>query len=184
MLLDQKRTKRVVQIVAILTSIAFVGTIFIVMGIVLFGGGSSPEREQVDEQRAIVDDNPQSADAWQQLASAHIAAGDLQEAVVAARQAVELAPNSFRNVSTLVLALQQAGDEDAAVDALQDFTAANPRNSEAFLQLGVAASAIGRTAVARLAFQRYLQLEPDSARADFVRQQLQALGGAPAPPGG
>lgn len=184
MLLDQKRTKRVVQVVAILTSIAFVGTIFIVMGIVLFGGGSSPEREQVNEQRAIVDDNPQSADAWQQLANAHIAAGDTQEAIDAARRAVELAPGSFRNVSTLVLALQEAGDEDAAVDALQGFTAANPRNSEAFLQLGVAAAGLGRTAVARLAFQRYLQLEPDSARADFVRQQIQELQGSAAAAGG
>lgn len=180
MLLDEKRTKRIVQVVAILTSIAFAGTIFVVMGIVFFGGGSSPERDQVNELKGVVERNPQNADAWQQLASAHIAAGDTQEAVDAAERSVQLAPESFRNVSTLVLARQEAGDRDGAVDALQDFTNANRTNSEAYLQLGVSAQAIGRTAVARLAFQRYLELEPDSARAEFVREQLQTLSGTPA----
>jgi tetratricopeptide (TPR) repeat protein len=180
-LLDEKRTKRIVQVVAILTSIAFAGTIFVVMGIVFFGGGSSPERDQVNELKGLVERQPQNADAWQQLASAHIAAGDTQEAVAAAERSVELAPESFRNVSTLVLALQEAGDTGGAVDALEEFTNANRTNSEAFLQLGVSAQAIGRTAVARLAFQRYLELEPDSSRAEFVREQLQTLaGGTPA----
>jgi tetratricopeptide (TPR) repeat protein len=174
-LLDQKRTKRIVQVVAILTSIAFAGTIFVVMGIVLFAGGSSPEREQVEDLQVLVQRQPDDADAWQQLASAHIAAGDQQEAVDAARRSVELEPDSFRNVSTLALALQEAGNQDGAVDALQEFTDRNRDNSEAFLQLGQAAQAIGRVTIARLAFQRFLQLEPDSARAEFVREQLQTL---------
>ena len=180
MLLDEKRTKRIVQVVAILTSIAFAGTIFVVMGIVFFGGASSPERDQVNELKGLVEREPRNADAWQQLASAHIAAGDTQEAVEAAERSVALAPDSFRNVSTLVLALQEADDPGGAVDALQEFTNENRTNSEAYLQLGVSAQAIGRTAVARLAFQRYLALEPDSSRADFVREQLQTLSGAPA----
>jgi tetratricopeptide (TPR) repeat protein len=180
-LLDQKRTKRIVQVVAILTSIAFAGVIFVVLAVVLLGGGASPERDQVNEQRALVEREPDNADAWQQLASAHIAAGDTQEAIDAAQRSVELAPSSFRNVSTLVLALQEAGQNEAAVDALQRFTAANPENSEAFLQLGVSAAAIGRNQIARLSFQRYLQLEPDSARAEFVQQQIAQLNGT-APP--
>ena len=36
MLLDQKRTKRTVQVVAVLTSIAFAGVIFVVLGLILF----------------------------------------------------------------------------------------------------------------------------------------------------
>jgi tetratricopeptide (TPR) repeat protein len=176
-LLDEKRTKRIVQVVAILTSIAFAGTIFVVMGIVFFGGASSPERDQVNDLRSLVEREPQNADAWQQLASAHIAAGDTQEAIDAAERSVQLAPDSYRNVSTLVLARQEAGDREGAVDALQRFTNENRTNSEAYLQLGVSAQAIGRTAVARLAFQRYLELEPDSARAEFVREQLQNLSG-------
>lgn len=175
MLLDEKRTKRIVQVSAILTSLAFVGTIFIVMGIVLFGGGSSPERDQVNDLKSRVEDQPNNADLWQQLASAYIGAGDMPEAVDAARTAVKLAPKNFRNVSTLVLALQESGDQSGAIDALQQFTNENRTNSEAFLQLGQAAQVAGRTTIAILAYQRFLQLEPGSARADFVRQQLQTL---------
>lgn len=181
MLLDEKRTKRVVQVVAILTSIAFVGTIFVVLAIVLFGGGASPERDQVNEIRSLVEDAPDNADLWQQLASAHIAAGDQQEAVDAAERAVELQPDSLRNVSTLTLALQQAGDAEGAVDVLQEFTNRNRDNAEAFLQLGQSAQAVGRTAVARLAYQRFLQLEPESARAESVRELLAQLSGEALP---
>lgn len=181
MLLDEKRTKRVVQVVAILTSIAFVGTIFVVLAIVLFGGGASPERDQVNEIRSLVEDAPDNADLWQQLASAHIAAGDQQEAVDAAERAVELQPDSLRNVSTLTLALQQAGDAEGAVDVLQEFTNRNRDNAEAFLQLGQSAQTVGRTAVARLAYQRFLQLEPESARAESVRELLAQLSGEALP---
>ena len=177
MLLDQKRTKRIVQVAAILTSIAFVSTIFVVLGIVLFGGGSSPERDQVNELKALVNRQPDDADLWQQLASAHIAAGDTEESIAAGRRAVELEPDNFRNVSILVLALRESGDESAAVDVLEEYTQANRTNAEAFLQLGQAASAVGRTTIARLAYQRFLELEPDSTRADFVRQQIDSLPG-------
>ncbi|MEQ8833724.1 MAG: tetratricopeptide repeat protein [Miltoncostaeaceae bacterium] len=183
MLLDEKRTKRIVQVVAILTSIAFVGTIFVVLAIVLFGGGASPERDQVNEIQSLVEDAPENADLWQQLASAHIAAGDQQEAVDAAQRSVDLAPDSFRNVSTLALALQQAGDDEGAVDALQEFTNRNRQNAEAFLQLGQAAQGVGRTAVARLAYQRFLDLEPESARAEAVRELLAQLTGQALPDG-
>lgn len=182
MLLDEKRTKRTVQVVAILTSIAFVGTIFVVLAIVLFGGGASPERDQVNDIRVQVERAPDNADLWQQLASAHVAAGDTQEAIDAAQRSVELEPDSFRNVSTLVLALQQSGNNDGAVDALQEFTNRNRQNAEAFLQLGQTAQAAGRTTVARLAYQRFLELEPESARAEAVQDLLAQLSGVPALP--
>lgn len=178
MLLDEKRTKRTVQIVAILTSIAFVGTIFVVLGIVLFGGGASPERDQVNELKSQVRNAPENPDLWQQLASAHVAAGDTEEAVAAAREAVELAPSSFRAVSTLVLALQESGEPEAAVDALQEFTNRNRDNAEAYLQLGQSAQDLGRTAVARLAYQRFLQIEPDGSRSELVKELLNNLTGA------
>lgn len=180
MLLDQKRTKRIVQVAAIVTSIAFAGTIFVVMGLIFFGGGNSPEQDQINELKGIVDDRPQDPDAWQQLASAYIAGEQHQEAVAAAIRSVDLAPKSYRNVSTLALALQSAGNPQGAVDALEDFTARNPKNAEAFLQLGQSAAQIGRTNVARLAYQRFLELEPNSTQAEFVQAQLAELTGSPA----
>lgn len=165
---------------AILTSIAFAGTIFVVMGLIFFGGGSSPERDQINELKGIVDDQPENPDAWQQLASAYLAAEENAEAVAAAIRSVELAPTSYRNISTLALAMQSAGNPEGAVDALQRFTARNPKNAEAFLQLGQSAAQIGRTNVARLAYQRFLQLEPESTQAEFVQAQLAELTGTPA----
>lgn len=165
------------QVAAIATSIAFAGTIFVVMGLIFFGGGSSPEQDQINELKGIVQDQPENPDAWQQLASAYIAAEDHDEAVAAALRSVELAPSSYRNASTLALAMQSAGNPEGAVDALQRFTARNPKNAEAFLQLGQAAAQIGRTNVARLAYQRFLQLEPNSTQAEFVQAQLAELSG-------
>ena len=177
MLLDQKRTKRTVQVVAILTSLAFAGTIFVVMGLVFFGGGSSPERDQVNELKELVKDNPDDADLWQQLASAHIAAGDKQEAIEAGTRSVELDPASFRSASTLVLAYQEAGDDAGAVKVLSDFTKRNPKNSDGFLALGQTAQQAGQTDIARLAFQRFLALEPDGTQADLVREMLDRMNG-------
>ncbi|MEQ9092930.1 MAG: hypothetical protein RLN63_02375, partial [Miltoncostaeaceae bacterium] len=55
--------------------------------------------------------------------------------------------------------------------------------AEAFLQLGQAAQGVGRTAVARLAYQRFLDLEPESARAEAVRELLAQLTGQALPDG-
>ena len=186
MLLDQKRTKRIVQVVAILTSLAFAGTIFVVMGLVFFGGGSSPERDQVNELKELVKDNPDDGDAWQQLASAHIAAGDKAEAVAAGIRSIELEPTSFRNASTLVLAFEEAGDPAGAIKVLSDFTKRNPKNTDGFLALGQTAQQAGQTDIARLAYQRFLKLEPDGTQADLVRDQLALLqgGGATVTTGG
>lgn len=175
MLLDQKRTKRIVQVVAILTSIAFAGTIFVVMGLVLFGGGSSPEREVVDEAKSLVERQPDQADSWDQLASAHLAAEEYEEALVAARRAVELAPDSYRTLGTLVLVLNETGRSDEAIDALEDFTRRHPDHVDAFLQLGTQAQDANRNNVARLAYIAFLRLEPDSSRAETVRQLLEQL---------
>lgn len=184
MLLDQKRTKRIVQVVAILTSLAFAGTIFVVMGLVFFGGGSSPERDQVNELKELVKDNPDDADAWQQLASAHISAGDKEDAITAAQRAVELQPAVFRNASTLSQAYTEAGDTDGAIRALSDFTESNPKNPDGFLALGQTAEQAGRVAIARLAYQQFLKLEPESVQADMVRNLLAQLTGTTTTTGG
>ena len=47
MLLDQKRTRRTVQVVAIITSVAFLGVIFIVLGLIFLGGGGQSAEDQI-----------------------------------------------------------------------------------------------------------------------------------------
>ena len=186
MLLDQKRTKRTVQIVAILTSIAFAGVIFVVLGLILFGGGGeSAEDQLLSEAQARVETEPRNPDAWEQLASAYRAKEEYPQAIDAAERALELAPDDFSRVQVLVQLQLDTNNPDGAIDALQDYTARNPEDADAFLQLGQQAETAGREPLARLAYQAFLRIAPDDPNAEAVRERLQELqpGGAPAPSG-
>lgn len=180
MLLDQKRTKRTVQIVAILTSLAFAGVIFVVLGLILFGGGGATvEDEQLDDAKARVETEPRNPDAWEQLAAAHAAKDEFDEAISAAVRATSLAPRDFRRLQTLVSLHVRQGNTDGAIETLQGFTAKNPRNADAFLQLGQLAETAGRTPLARLSFQTFLRLAPDDPSAELVRERLDEMQSAP-----
>lgn len=178
MLLDQKRTRRLVQVVAILTSLAFAGVIFVVLGLVFFGGDASPEDQVLSDAKARVQAEPQSADAWEELASGYAGTGELPQAIIAARKAVQLAPRDYRRLQTLVSLQVRATDTDAAIATVQKFTADNPRNADAFLQLGQLAEDAGRTDLARLSYQAFLRLEPDDPSAVAVKQRLAQLTGS------
>jgi tetratricopeptide (TPR) repeat protein len=185
-LLDQKRTKRTVQVVAILTSIAFAGVIFVVLGLILFGGGGNTVADdELSDARALVAERPNDPDAWERLASAQAAPGidQVDEAIVSAERAVELAPEDYRRLQTLISLQIRTGDTEAAITALQGSTAAVPENPEAFLQLGQLAEQAGRTPLARLSYQAFLRLAPEDRSADDVRERLQQIESG-APPAG
>jgi len=177
-LLDQKRTRRLVQVVAILTSLAFGGVIIVVMGLIFFGGGGTSAAEQaLDDAKSRVQEQPSNPDAWEELASAYSGNDQPTEAIAAARKAVALAPRDLRRIQTLVALQVRGSDQAAAVQTLQGFTERNPKNAEAFLQLGQLAEQAGRTDLARLSYQRFLQLQPDDRLADEVKARLQQLNG-------
>ena len=176
MLLDQKRTRRLVQVIAILTSLAFGGVIIVVLGLIFFGGGGTSAAEQaLDDAKTRVQEQPTNPDAWEELASAYSGNDQPAEAIDAAEKAVALAPRDLRRVQTLVALQVRASRQPAAVATLQGYTERNPNNAEAFLQLGQLAEQAGRTDLARLAYQRFLVLEPDDRLADEVRTRLQEL---------
>jgi cytochrome c-type biogenesis protein CcmH/NrfG len=175
-LLDQKRTRRTVQIVAVFTSLAFAGVIFVVMGLVFFGGGEqSVADQQLGDSKERVEETPQSADAWEQLASAYAGIEDFDQAIEAATKASELDPNSFRRLQTLVSLQIRQNKTNDAITVVQEYSAAHPENADALLQLGQLAQTAGRTPLARLSYQTYLRLAPDSPSADAVRDQLEQL---------
>ncbi len=64
---------------------------------------------------------------------------------------------------------------DDAIAVVQTFSAANPKNTDALLQLGQLAQTAGRTQLARLSYQTFLRLAPDDPSADAVRDQLKTL---------
>ena len=178
MLLDQKRTKRTVQVVAILTSLAFGGVIIVVLGLIFFGGGSaSPEDQLLSDAKARVQQEPSNPDAWEQLASAYRATDDFPQAVAAAEKALSFAPNDFGRVQVLISLQLDAGNSAGAIAALSDFTVRNPNNADAFLQLGQQAQEAGRTQLARLSYEAFLRLAPDDSNAAAVRERLKELAG-------
>ena len=165
-----------VQIVAIFTSLAFAGVIFVVMGLVFFGGGEqSVADQQLSDAKTRVENEPKSADAWEELASAYTGTGDFDQAITAATTASALDPNSFRRLQTLVSLQIRQNKNDEAIVAVQKYTAAHPKNADALLQLGQLAQTAGRTPLARLSYQAFLRLAPDDPSADAVRDQLQQL---------
>jgi cytochrome c-type biogenesis protein CcmH/NrfG len=173
-LLDQKRTRRMVQVVAIVTSLAFGGVIIVVMGLIFFGGGGTSAVDQaLSDAKARVQEQPNNPDAWEGLASAYLSNKQVPEAVSAARKAVTLAPHDIRAAQTLVSVQSQPS---AKVEAMQAFTQANPRNADGFVALGQLAEQAGSTALARLAYQRFLQLRPDDRLASEVRARIKQLG--------
>jgi cytochrome c-type biogenesis protein CcmH/NrfG len=178
-LLDQKRTKRIVQVVAVLTSIAFAGVIFVVLGLIIFGGGSSAESQLLEDAQAAVEREPRNPDAWDALASAHLVNEQPREAVAAARRAVKLAPDDLDRSISLATYAQQAGDQAASVQALEAYTRAHPRDAQGFFQLGQFAERAGRIQLAQLSYQTFLRLAPDDPDAASVRERLQDLRAGP-----
>lgn len=177
-----------VQVVAVLTSIAFVGVIFVVVGFIVFGGGDSTSShggvDLVAESQDRVDENPNDPDAWSQLAAAEFQDGDTEAALAAAQRAAELDPKDFGVTQTVVSFQLSSGNAPGAIQTLQGFTESNPENAEGFFTLGQIADQNGQTDLARLSYQKYLQLAPDGDFAVDVQDRLEGIANGEPPPAG
>ncbi|RJQ47736.1 MAG: hypothetical protein C4534_00765 [Gaiellales bacterium] len=71
--------------------------------------------------------------------------------------------------------LQLLNDPGEATRLLAEAAAIAPDNAEVFLQLGIAAEQAGQNAQAIDAWNRYLQLDPDSNLADTIRGKIAVL---------
>jgi len=88
-----------------------------------------------------------------------------QEGTKAARREV------LETLADVYLTLQ---DYEMAVNVYGQLTSLAPKEAEYFLIMGEIAASIGDTDRALLAYTRYLQLEPDSADAEFVKDWIAA----------
>ena len=66
-------------------------------------------------------------------------------------------------------------DTAGAIDTVQAYTARNAANAQAFLQLAQLAEQDGRTQLARLSYQAFLELAPQDPNADAIRAKLKTL---------
>ncbi len=185
MLLDQKRTQRIVKIAAVLTSVAFAGLGIVVIAVIMLGGGgNATEADRVTAARERVEQQPQNASAWDQLATAEYLAGNKDAAIKASRKSIALAPREFTRRLTLVRIYKESGQPQLALKEIQAYIDKNPNDAEAFLQLGGTADEAGNPIMARLAYQRFLTLDPQNPSAAQVRERLKALTGTQTAPAG
>ena len=176
-LLDQKRTRRTVQVVAILTSLAFAGVIFVVLGLIFFGGGGESAEDQIlDDAIARVENEPRNPEAYEELASAYAAKEDYPQAIAAAGAPSRSSPTTSGGCRCWSrCSSRRATGRRPRSRRCRTYTAGNPQDAEAFLQLGQQAEQAGRTQLARLAYQTFLRLEPDDPNAEAVRDRLNEL---------
>jgi tetratricopeptide (TPR) repeat protein len=100
--------------------------------------------------------------------------GAFAAAAAAYRRAVEARGTSEAHAA-LARALRDGGQADEALEALRRALALDPASAPAWLLMGEVQLARGETAQARLAYHRYLELEPAGRDADDVRSVLERL---------
>jgi tetratricopeptide (TPR) repeat protein len=200
-LLDRKKVKFWQRI--IFGGMAFLMAAFLVVGYSgalsscqRGGGVTSDPVEELDEEIAALEQqlrvDETDAALWGELGDSLMSRGNVQEdleareadwrkAVIAyERQATLLeeqeAPKAARRevLETLADVYLTLQDYEMAVNVYGQLTSLAPKEAEYFLIMGEIAASIGDTDRALLAYTRYLQLEPDSADAEFVKDWIAA----------
>ncbi len=113
-------------------------------------------------------------------------AGRLPELIAHLERATLRHPDYAFGWYTLGYAYRRVGRYEHAVLAYESYVQLRPREAEGYFGLAMAARAAGDQRIARRALRRYLGLENDPARAEYVtaaRQALLALGATPLPSG-
>jgi predicted Zn-dependent protease len=182
MLLDQDKTRRRVKILAIVAALAFVGALVPVLAISIFSGGPATPLEQA---RDLVKERPKDAAAWdrltRELGNVRKTSADDVEVIKAARTALTLTPAKSEDLvirtRALANAQRSAGQSDAGLKTLSEYTKSHPKNAAGFRELGIYARDTGNNQLARLSFQQFLALAPNDVDATFVSQQLSQLPG-------
>jgi cytochrome c-type biogenesis protein CcmH/NrfG len=195
-LLHRKQINKWAKWVALVLAVVFAVS-FVAMGVgsggglnwsSLWGGGGggsagaqSPE-QQIEEWEARLAENPKDTEALLGLANLYGALGRQDLAVSYLEELAVLEPGAgevHMRLASIYLS-PEVQNNQAAVRVLQEATALDPNNADAFLQLGVAERGVGNINGAILAWNRYLELDPDGQMAETVRQQIELMAPKPA----
>lgn len=182
MLLDERKTKRMVKIVSIICALGFVGVLPVVLGLVIFGGSTSSDGtgQLINEAEAKVEANPNDLTAIVDLATLYRGAGRTQDAAVQFQKAIGIGPKTNDELQTLITGLSDNPGQKLAV--LQTYTKAHPKDADAFFTYATTAEQVGELLTARLAYQRVVQIGPKGATlAKQAQAALDRLKDAPVP---
>ncbi|MHB9112290.1 MAG: tetratricopeptide repeat protein [Thermoleophilia bacterium] len=194
--MDRKRINRWARWFAIMLALTFAfGTVFLGVGSStgdIFAGcdrsspGSISSSSSLEDReayyKALIEENPQDKDSMMALANLYADAnvGRYDDAIIYYSMSLQVAPN---NAATLVLigkANINKGDYEAAVKAITLATQAAPTEAYNFFLLGQAAKAAGQNQTAILAWNKYLELNPNDPNAQLIRDEIAKLATLPA----
>jgi len=202
LLLDRKRIRRWAKWVALGLAIIFALS-FLFLGVGYGGAGfnlsalftsdknTGATEPQTDEERLdaylqTLSANPEDTTTMLTIATLYedmYQAGKgegteyLEKAAAFLENAIDVDP-SLKDVYIRLANMYLSEDLNAtgaAVKVLNKAASADPTNPDVFLKLGIAQQSLGNKEAAVLAWQKYLELDPNGQMADVVRERLEIL---------
>ncbi len=135
-----------------------------------------PTLAKVVSAQAQTTAHPKDAAAWDALAAAFLNEQNLTGALTSALKATSLVPANAAYMDRLASVYTAASQSAAAVGVATDFTKRNPKVALGYYYLGSLAQQAGQKPVAKVAFEKYLQLAPNGPQSTAVRSSLASLG--------
>lgn len=129
--------------------------------VALFNAGNFAEGER--RTRVLLQRHPDDGFLWKALGTMLQAQSRKEEALVAKRRSVALAPDDVEALCNLGRALFELGGNAEAAEVLGQAIALAPGNAEAQHNLGLALGGLGRVAEAHRHFTRAVSIRPDFA---------------------
>lgn len=196
MLLDRKKINRITRWFAISMAIIFaLGTVLLGVGSKtgnIFSGCSKSSPGSIsasssweDREKYFLDQlgqNPQDKDAMLQLVTVYTdeSVGRYDDAILWLNKYLEMDPKNTDVRLRIARIQMDKMDYAGAVKVLNDATAQDPNNAMAFLLMGQAAKGANQNQTAILAWNRYLELAPNSEYASLIKDEIAKLSAQPA----
>lgn len=149
--------------------------------------------QEIAKYKTATASSPESASAWTKLADAYLSRSAIQtqgsdaqtadmnaavaaytkaDALLAKQKGKTVTDQRVEVLSQLASVYASLGDAQAAATAYGDITTLKPKDAQAFFNLGAAANTAGDTSTALLAFNRFLELDPQSPDASAVKDWI------------
>lgn len=190
MLLDRRRIRRWGRWVALSLAVVFAVS-FIALGVGASGqnllaglscSGDSTVTTLSDQQRlnndlAALQKNPKDVTTLLAIATIYERNNDLTDAASYLEKVIAIDPSQkavYLRLAGLYLN-DNVKNYQAAVKVLNKATAVDPTNPQVFLDLGSALNDLNQTGPAILAWQRYIQLDPNGDQVSVVKDKIKSL---------
>lgn len=195
MLLDRKKINRFTRWFAIILAITFaLSGIFLGVGSKtgnVFGGcagksGSISSSSSFEDREAyfknLIEQNPQDTDSMLTLANLYMSSdvGRYDDAIAYYNMYLAVVPGNVDALMLLGRAQLSKGANEESVKTFTQVTQLDPKNSYGFLQLGLAAKNAGQNQTAILAWNKWLEMNPNDSNAQAVKDEIARLSTLPA----